>query len=223
MSSQRPRRAASQPTLPANIRRGLESICVGNETLITTMLGAEANGRGDGTLVDKLAQVMAVNTLSAEQMLARFFDAGTLGAYCAHLGKSDKGAVATLAARIAREWSHPDFGRGPEDEMEAAPRPGPVVSYKQPTWMELQTDSDDEEDVAQRKKQLKAQMRRAKAEAKSSEVESSEVVSSRAEAEANVGVGDAPEAPKRRKLDADETARALSRAAYHEEVCLWRR
>ncbi len=166
------------------------------------MLGAESNGRADCTLVDKLAQVMAVNTLTPEQMLARFFDAGTLGEYCARLGKSDKGAIATLAARIAKEWSRPEFGQGiEEEEEEAAEAPvaaaRPTASYQPPTWMELQTDSDDDEEEAQRKKQLKAQIRRDQA---------------RPKPDVSLGA-----APKRRKLDAAGTASALSRAAFEED------
>lgn len=212
MASSRPRRAASQPaSVPANIRSGLKSICVGNEALITAMLGAEKNGRQDSTLHEKLAQVMAVNSLSPEQMLARFFDTGMLGEYCMRLGKSDKGAVATLAARIAKEWSRPDFGQGIEHEEvpgEVAAPTAPAASYKQPTWLELQTDSDDDDDEAQRKKDLKAAMRRAKAGAGGE---------SRA---LSAGVG-APAAgqvsPKRRKLDAAGAASVLSRAAYDDE------
>ena len=83
---------------------------MGNESLVTRMLGAEATGHGDKMLAEKLAQVMAVNSLSHEMMLARFFDASVLGIYCKEqLGKSGKGSAATLAARIAREWSRPDF------------------------------------------------------------------------------------------------------------------
>ena len=140
--SARPRRSASQPAvLPANIQRGLASICEGNEELITQMLGAEANGRGESTITEKLAQVMAVNSLSHEQMLARFFDASVLGVYCVRrLGKSDKGSAGTLAARIAKEWSRPDFGTtedmdNPEaaaaSAMPAAPTAG--TSWQQPT------------------------------------------------------------------------------------------
>ena len=90
------------------------------------MLGAEATGRADATLVDKLAQVMAMNRLSHEQLLARFFDASVLGDYCRRIDKSDKGAAATLAERIAREWSKPSFGEGSEP-------PTPCVSSA-PFW-----------------------------------------------------------------------------------------
>jgi len=161
------------------------------------MLGAEANGRQDSALHEKLAQVMAVNSLSSEQMLARFFDPGTLGEYCVRLGKSDKGAVATLAARIAKEWSRPDFGPGIEDEEVPGELAAPAASYKQPTWMELQTDSDDDEEEAQRKKKLKTEMRRAKVEG------------------ASEGMAHwVP--PKRRKLDEAEAASVLSQAAYDD-------
>ena len=96
----RPRRAATQPAaLPPNIERGLASICVGNEALIAQMLGHESTGRADTTLTAKLAQCMAVNKLSHEMLLARFFDASVLSAYCEGRGMSGKGSAATLAAR----------------------------------------------------------------------------------------------------------------------------
>jgi hypothetical protein len=51
---------------------------------------------------------MAMNQLSAEMLLARFFDATLLGTYCEKkLGKSAKGSAVILAARIAREWAKP--------------------------------------------------------------------------------------------------------------------
>ncbi|ACO68996.1 hypothetical protein MICPUN_55528 [Micromonas commoda] len=56
-------------------------------------------------LTDKLAGVMAVNSLSAESMLARFFTDDTLGAHlAAAYGKSGKGNPATLAARLVAQW-----------------------------------------------------------------------------------------------------------------------
>ena len=56
-------------------------------------------------LTDKLAGVMAVNSLSAESMLARFFTDDTMGAHlAAAYGKSGKGNPATLAARLVAQW-----------------------------------------------------------------------------------------------------------------------
>ena len=56
-------------------------------------------------LTDKLAGVMAVNSLSAESMLARFFTDDTMGAHlAAAYGKSRKGNPATLAARLVAQW-----------------------------------------------------------------------------------------------------------------------
>jgi hypothetical protein len=51
---------------------------------------------------------MRLNSLSAEMLLARFFDASLLGAYCERrLGKSAKGSASTLAARIVAAWEKP--------------------------------------------------------------------------------------------------------------------
>ena len=56
-------------------------------------------------LTDKLAGVMAVNSLSAESMLADFFTDDTMGAHlAAAYGKSGKGNPATLAARLVAQW-----------------------------------------------------------------------------------------------------------------------
>ena len=58
-----------------------------------------------GQLVDRIAGVMAVNSLSAEAVLARFFSGDLMSAHLAgRLGKSGKGNPATLAARIVAQW-----------------------------------------------------------------------------------------------------------------------
>jgi hypothetical protein len=214
----RPRRAASQPaTLPPNIRSGLASICEGNEALIKQMLGAEATGRADATLTDQLAQVMAVNSLSAEMMLARFFDASVLSSYAsARLGKSGTGSAATLAARIAREWSKPTFslGEAPSETMEHMPEPPAQAStWSAPTWLELQTDSDDDEEEALRKKRLKAEIRSKAKAAKAAAASPKEA----ADAQGEGGHAPSELSSKRRKLDAAETATVLSRAAFEAE------
>eukprot|EP00984_Skeletonema_dohrnii_P015412 scaffold6652_cov78-Skeletonema_dohrnii-CCMP3373.AAC.1 len=57
-----------------------------------------------------LTDCMAMNNLSAEALLARFFHVSLLRSYCEdRLGVSSKGNEATLAARIARAWSKPNF------------------------------------------------------------------------------------------------------------------
>ena len=55
-------------------------------------------------LVDRIAGVMAVNTLSAEAVLARVFSQGFLSDHLNGLGKSGKGNPAILAARIVSTW-----------------------------------------------------------------------------------------------------------------------
>jgi hypothetical protein len=61
-------------------------------------------------LMEALTNCMAMNNLSAEALLARFFHVDLLRKYCEErLGQSGKGNEATLAARIARAWSKPNF------------------------------------------------------------------------------------------------------------------
>ena len=92
--------------LPPNVLLGISSLIEGNEVIICSMLsvGKESDP------VEKLVSTMAINSLSAEALLARFFDASMLSEYCeTRLGKSGKGGTAVLAARIAREWNKSGF------------------------------------------------------------------------------------------------------------------
>ena len=93
-------------SLPANVLLGIQSLVDGNERIIGYMLGSE----NSENLVDELVDCMRVNNLSAEMLLARFFDGKILSEYSEKkLGKSGKGSAATLSARIAREWAKPTF------------------------------------------------------------------------------------------------------------------
>ena len=94
-------------------------------------------------------------------------------------------------------------------------------AWTAPTWFELQTDSDDDEEEAQRKKRMKAELRRAKqqhqqagrqADNVEDEQKDSSVIRSQASSSAAEPVPDV----KRRKLDAEDTASALSWAAYQD-------
>ena len=81
----------------------------GDEDIIIAMLSLDSNSKVD-KIVDKIIDCMSVNNLTAEMLLARFFDESVLGQYChACLNKSAKGSSAILASRIAREWSKPNF------------------------------------------------------------------------------------------------------------------
>jgi predicted NAD-dependent protein-ADP-ribosyltransferase YbiA (DUF1768 family) len=92
-----------------SVQRGLRSLVEGNEATVASMMGAEPTAAAV-ELQAKLVDCMAVNALSAEMLLARFFDERLLARYCtARLGKSSKGSAATLAARAAREWARPAF------------------------------------------------------------------------------------------------------------------
>jgi hypothetical protein len=111
--SRRSRRAAPSKaiaSIPASVRAGIASFCQDNtehiarmlDTVVVTTPAEAAAG---------LESVMAVNSLSAEMLLARFFPAKVLSTYCSDtLNKSGKGSAATLAARIAAVWAKPSFG-----------------------------------------------------------------------------------------------------------------
>ena len=78
---------------------------------------------------EALKDCMSVNNLSAETLLARFFDVSVLRTYSeTRLGKSGKGNEATLAARIAKAWSDPKFEPLPlaavEDSKEGGEKKG---------------------------------------------------------------------------------------------------
>ncbi|KAL9190830.1 hypothetical protein ACHAXT_000536 [Thalassiosira profunda] len=112
-SSRRPPK--NDVPLPAGVKLGLASLVEGNESTVSSMLsvhppdGASPDATSK-TLVAALADCMAVNNLSAEALLARFFDVSLLSVYCEdRLRVSGKGNEATLAARIARAWSKPGF------------------------------------------------------------------------------------------------------------------
>lgn len=107
------KRAAS---IPPSIRAGLESLAEGNAPYITKMLSLDLTKKGDEenstiehTITEAVLNCMTMNNLSAEMLLARFFDAAILSSYSMHkLHKSGKGSSSTLAARIVKEWSKPN-------------------------------------------------------------------------------------------------------------------
>jgi hypothetical protein len=107
MSSRRSPRARQTKVaaVPDNVKRGLSSLVEGNENLLRSMLEIDGDGDGKADLVMKLLEVMGVNALAVESMLARFFPQETLSAYCTSrlVGKSGNGGAPILAARIAAE------------------------------------------------------------------------------------------------------------------------
>ena len=117
MSSRRtsrraPKKAAA--SLPAGVLAGLSSLVEGNESTIAQMLSVtdlpSDRAEAQTQLQTSLTDCMAMNDLSAEALLARFFDSSVLSRYCQdRLGVSGKGNEATLAARIARAWAKLDF------------------------------------------------------------------------------------------------------------------
>lgn len=123
--SSRPRRAPKKAaaSLPKGVQTGLGSLVEGNESLLAKMLSVsnlpEDASEAQQKLKSALTDCMAMNDLSAEALLARFFDASVLKQYCEdRLGASGKGNEATLAARIARAWAKPDFEPLPLPEPE---------------------------------------------------------------------------------------------------------
>lgn len=110
-SRRAPKKAAS---LSPGITTGLTSLIEGNESTIASMLSVDIASKDSpqarAKLLASLPDCMAMNNLSAETLLARFFNVDVLGMYCERrLGVSGKGNEATLAARIVRVWSKPDF------------------------------------------------------------------------------------------------------------------
>jgi hypothetical protein len=117
MSSRRSSRcsagSSSRAPIQPSIRRGLESLVIvgDNASYIAKMLSVDAaSASSSDKIVNALETCMGMNNLTAEMLLARFFDASVLSHYSQEvLVKSGKGSAATLAARIAKEWSKPDF------------------------------------------------------------------------------------------------------------------
>ena len=105
MSSRR--RAPKRKPVAASVRAGLEDLAAGNVAAIASMLDKEL--ADEAAVADALEEVMGVNSISAEQLLASYFGADMLSAYSSSLGKSGKGSAATLAARVAGEWAKPSF------------------------------------------------------------------------------------------------------------------
>ena len=85
------------------VAAGLLALVETHPSNVAKMLSAP--GESAGQLVDRIAGVMAVNSLSAEAVLARFFPCDLMSAHLSRrLGKSGKGNPATLAARIVAQW-----------------------------------------------------------------------------------------------------------------------
>jgi len=101
----------SRTSIRPSIRRGLESLAEGNASYIAKLLSLVVDDETTtNKIADGLEQCMGMNNLTAEMLLARFFDKSILSQYSQRvLSKSGKGSVATLAARITKEWSKPDF------------------------------------------------------------------------------------------------------------------
>ncbi len=120
-SSRRSRAATtSSKEIKPSLRRGLKSLVKGNEPYISKMLSVDIEGDDGRDMMEEsesmnkimkaIIDCMNMNNLTAEMLLARFFDTSVLSAYSINIiGKSGKGSSATLAARIAKEWSKDEF------------------------------------------------------------------------------------------------------------------
>ena len=98
---------AANKRIPTNpnpaVAAGLLALVETHPSNVAKMLSAPDESAVQ--LVDRIAGVMAVNSLSAEAVLARFFSGDLMSAHLAgRLGKSGKGNPATLAARIVAQW-----------------------------------------------------------------------------------------------------------------------
>ena len=95
-------RSRSSPS-PSAVADRLRAVVSTDPANVGKMLSAP--GETVDALVDRLAGVMSVNSLSAEAVLARFFSQDLLASHLVDaLGKSGKGNPATLAARIVAQW-----------------------------------------------------------------------------------------------------------------------
>ncbi len=120
MSDRRPSRArkAAITELTSSQAAGLHALVEDNASDLTTMLSMDSEAAHDhALLVTKLREVMGVNALTCEALLARFFSAESLSAFCTNrMGVSGKGGVPVLAARIARALDKPGFKPKPNPE-----------------------------------------------------------------------------------------------------------
>jgi hypothetical protein len=119
-SSSRSAASSSRASIQPSIRRGLESLVAAGEnaSYIAKMLSVNLEDTSSAfsrdsmhmKIANALEACMGMNNLTAEMLLARFLDVSVLSHYSVEvLEKSGKGSCATLAARIAKEWSKPDF------------------------------------------------------------------------------------------------------------------
>ena len=76
MSSRR--RAPKRKPVSVSVRAGLEDLAAGNVAAIASMLDKEL--ADEAAVADALEEVMGVNSISAEQLLASYFEADMLSA-----------------------------------------------------------------------------------------------------------------------------------------------
>lgn len=155
---------SSRSAIQPSVRRGLESLTMGNESYIATLLSVNVGTSpcSSEKLADDLEECMKVNNLSAEMILAQFFDKSVLSKYSeSTLKKSGKGSASTLAARIATAWAKPTFAAGivdssssstatkrnrEKDDGDSGDKLGSTKKRQQVETSEIQEGDDDVED-----------------------------------------------------------------------------
>ena len=188
--------------MSASVRLGLESLCEGNESSIRSMLSLGS----DKPCIDGLVECMGVNSISAEMLMANYFNPGMLATYCKErINKSDKGGAATLAERIAREWAKPSF----------QPMPAPAGKKRQ----EPDTAEETAEDAEEKRAAAMADLM-AKQAAKRAKTEAAAAAAAAATAAAAAAAAAASAAPKEDDAAAEaEEAFPLAKLVLPLETC----
>jgi hypothetical protein len=97
------------PNLSPSVQSGLHSLVTFAAPIICQMLGLPKKSSHD-TLYDAILQVLQMNKLSPEHLLAQFFEKEVLADYAGEVcGLGMTGNVAVLAGRIGKAWGNPRF------------------------------------------------------------------------------------------------------------------
>ena len=97
------KRSAPTAKVAPSVALGLTDFCNDNSETIASMLSLTLSPTT--SLVNELLQIMGINSLNVEQLLARFFSQKLLSMYCTKkLNLSGKGSESILAARISKAW-----------------------------------------------------------------------------------------------------------------------
>lgn len=143
-------------SLPVGVTTGLASLVECNESIIASMLSVDVpkdSTEARAKLLSSLTECMSMNDLSSEALLARFFDASILRTYCERrLGVSSKGNAATLAARVAKAWSKPDFEPLPLEEEDVDSKKRNASTKKPKEGTKKRAEKEDESGETKKKR-----------------------------------------------------------------------